>query len=353
VKNPVFINLINKALHKAMQLDKNTLCYGLGINDKARVYGSTAGLVETFGEDRVFDMPTAENGMTGIGVGLALKGFRPVLSHCRLDFSLLSMDQIINSAAKWHSLFAGTMSVPMTIRSIVGRGWGQGPTHCQSLQSCFANIPGLKVVMPSIADNAYGLLLSSIFDDNPVIFIEHRWLHNLKPSESCNPYEYYPLEKANVITSGSDITIVSMSYATVEALHAVNYLKQQGINCELVDLCTIKPIDWKTIENSVKKTGRLVVLDTGFEFCSVASEVISHITSNFFSELVAAPARVAMPDFPVLTSPALANSMYSYADDIAKKVCQILQREVDLNPLSNERSNYPKDTPGNWFTGPF
>lgn len=348
-----FINLINHAFHKAMQLDDSVLCYGLGINDSARIYGSTTGLVEAYGDERVFDMPTAENGMTGIGVGLAIKGFRPVLSHCRLDFSLLSMDQIINSAAKWHSLFAGTMSVPLTVRSVIGRGWGQGPTHCQSLQSCFANIPGLKVVMPSVADNAYGLLLSSIFDNNPVIFIEHRWLHNLIPSKACDPLAHYPLEKANKLTVGSDITIVSMSYATVEALHAVNYLHDHGIDCELIDLCTIKPIDWETISKSVQKTGRLLVLDTGFEFCSVASEIVSYISSHLFTELVTAPAQMAMPDFPVLTSAALSTPMYSYADDIAEKICSILQRDADLTTLKIERSNQPKDIPGNWFTGPF
>src|SRR3990167_2798705 len=336
-----------------MQLDESVLCYGLGINDNGRIFGTTAGLVEEFGENRVFDMPTAENAITGIGLGLAINGFRPVLSHCRLDFALLSLDQIINSAAKWHSLFAGTMSAPFTMRAIIGRGWGQGPTHCQSLQSCFAQIPGLKVVMPSLAEDVYGLLLSSIFDNNPVIFIEHRWLHNIKANKLDNPYKFIPLGKARKVTEGSDITIVSMSYMTIEALHAVEFLKEHGIYCELIDLRTIKPLDWESVYASVKKTGKLLVLDTGSEFCSVASEIIAKVTMDCFSELNSAPRRMAIPDYPVLTSPVLANSMYTYSDDIAEAICQMLSLSINIQPMRDERNQYPRDIPGDWFEGPF
>ena len=336
-----------------MQLDESVLCYGLGINDVGRIFGTTAGLVEEFGEDRVFDMPTAENAMTGIGLGLAINGFRPVLSHCRLDFALLAMDQIINGAAKWHSLFAGTMSTPFTMRAIIGRGWGQGPTHCQSLQSCFAQIPGLKVVMPSLAEDVFGLLLSSIFDDSPVIFLEHRWLHNIKVNEHSSPYQYIPLGKARKVMEGDDITIVSMSYMTIEALHDVNFLRDQGISCDLIDLRTIKPLDWEMISSSVKKTGRLLVLDTGFEFCSVAGEIIAKVSTECFSDLVGAPQRLTMPDFPTLTSPTLAIPMYKYSYDIAQVVCNMLSREVDVDSLRTERDKFPRDVPGDWFQGPF
>ncbi len=336
-----------------MQFDERVLCYGLGINDSGRIFGTTAGLVEEFGPNRVFDMPTAENAMTGIGLGLAMNGFRPILSHCRLDFALLAMDQIINSAAKWHSLFAGTLSTPFTMRAIVGRGWGQGPTHCQSLQSCFAQIPGLKVVMPSLAEDVYGLLLSSIFDDSPVIFLEHRWLHNITVSDLNLAHHYVPLGKARKVTEGDDITVISMSYMTVEALHAVRFLKDQGIRCDLIDLRTIKPLDWEMIYASVRKTGRLLVLDTGFEFCSVAGEIIAKVGMECFSDLVVAPQRIAMPDYPILTSPTLATPMYKYSHDIAQVISTMLSREVNVEPLRTERDTFPRDVPGNWFQGPF
>ncbi|AAO90236.1 alpha-ketoacid dehydrogenase subunit beta [Coxiella burnetii] len=348
-----FIHRINAALRKAMQIDPSVLCYGLGINDSARIFGTTTGLVEEFGEDRVFDMPTAENAMTGVGIGLAINGFRPVLSHCRLDFALLSLDQIINGAAKWYSLFAGTMPVPLTIRAIVGRGWGQGPTHCQSLQACFAHIPGLKVVMPSLAEDAYGLLLSSIFDDNPVIFIEHRWLHNIHVNEAEDSYRYLPLGQARKVIEGTDITVVAMSYMTIEALHAVKFLKTQGIHCELIDLRTIKPLDWETIYVSIRKTGRLLVLDTGFEFCSVASEIIAKASIDCFSSLLAPPKRLATPDYPVLTSPTLATPMYTYSDGIVRAVAEVLKLPVNVESLQKERDAKPRDVPGDWFGGPF
>lgn len=339
-----------------MQLDEKVLCYGLGLNDSGRIFGTMSGLVESFGEDRVFDMPTAENGMTGVGIGLAIQGFRPILTHCRLDFMLLAMDQIINGAAKWNSLFSGTMPVPITFRSIIGRGWGQGPTHCQSLQSCFAQIPGLKVVMPSFAEDVYGLLLSSIFDNNPVIWIEHRWLHNISANEAANPFQFVPLGKARKVTNGEDVTIVSMSYMTIEALHAVKFLQQQGINCELIDLRTIKPLDWETVYASVKKTGRLLVLDTGFEFCSVASEVISQVTMDCFADLKVAPQRLTMPDYPALTSATLSVPTYTYSDDIAKAICDMMGSNgsgINIEPLRLERDKFPRDVPGNWFGGPF
>jgi len=345
-----FISLVNAALHKAMEIDESVLCYALGINDPIRIFGATTGLVERFGWGRVFDIPTSENAMTGVGVGLALEGFRPVFSHNRLDFILLSMDQIINSAAKWNSLFE--QHVPITIRVIVGRGWGQGPTHCQSLQGSFANIPGLKIVMPSMADDVYGLLLSSIFDNNPVIFIEHRWLHNIETTAPS--FQYIPLGKAREINKGDDLTVVSMSYATIEAIHALSFLQEYDIHCDLIDLRTVKPIDWETIFSSVRKTGRLLVLDTGFEFCSIASEIIARVGMECFDALVEAPKRLAIPDYPVLTSPTLANPCYTYADDVVTAICEILRVEtVDVSPLIKDRDIFPRDIPGDWFRGPF
>ncbi|MCH9689381.1 MAG: alpha-ketoacid dehydrogenase subunit beta, partial [Gammaproteobacteria bacterium] len=260
VRSLTFANAINEAMHQSMAMDPKVLCYGLGADDPKRIFGTTNNLQERFGAQRVFDTPTSENAMTGIGVGVAIAGWRPVMMHQRLDFFLLAMDQLVNSAAKWHYMFGGQMSVPLVIRLVMGRGWGQGPTHSQNLQSWFAHIPGLKVVAPATAADAKGLLLSSIRDDNPVVFLEHRWLHNSVSDVPEGDYQI-PLGAAKVARSGRDVTLVGMSYMTVEALKAAALLETVGISCEVVDLRTIRPIDWDTVLNSVKKTGKLIALD--------------------------------------------------------------------------------------------
>ena len=238
-----FAEAIRDALSIALTSDPHVICYGLGVDDPKGVFGTTLGLQDLHGEDRVFDMPTSENAMTGIGVGAALDGMLPVLTHQRLDFFLLAMDQLVNSAAKWHYMFGGKASVPITIRLIVGRGWGQGPTHAQSLQSWFAHIPGLKVVMPTFADDAKGLLLSSIFDPDPVVFLEHRWLHNLSGEVPVGDHRT-AIGKARLVARGGDVTVVGLSYMTVEALHAIDVLRTVGIECDLIDLRSVRPIDW-------------------------------------------------------------------------------------------------------------
>ena len=230
-----FAAAIRDALAVALARDPGVIVYGLGTTDPKGVFGTTQDLHKTFGPERVFDMPTSENAMTGIGVGAALAGLRPVLTHQRLDFALLSLDQIVNNAAKWRFMFGGGRPVPLTIRMIIGRGWGQGPTHSQSLQAWFAHIPGLKVVMPTTPEDAKGLLLESIFDDDPVIYLEHRWLHNMTDEVAEGDYRV-AIGSARRLRSGADVTIVAMSLMTVEALHAVDHLVHQGITCDLIDL---------------------------------------------------------------------------------------------------------------------
>lgn len=349
--NMTFANAINDALNEAMAIDESVICYGLGVPDPKGVFGTTLGLQEKFGSDRVFDMPTAENAMTGIGIGAALYGLRPVMTHQRLDFALLSMDQLVNNAAKWRFMFGGQRGVPITIRMILGRGWGQGPTHSQNLQAWFAHVPGLKVVMPASADDAKGLLLSAIFDPDPVIFLEHRWLHNLKGEVPAGDYRV-PIGKARHLRVGNDVTIVSMSYMTIEAIHAIDHLKSQGITCDLIDLRSVRPIDWDTINASVKKTGRLLVLDTGTLTGSVSGEIVARVAYDCWDALSAAPQRLAMPDYPEATSPALTARYHVRAETIAKEVCLMVER--DAEPLTLARQGtHPHDVPGDWFTGPF
>ena len=346
-----YFEAINEAISTAMEIDKSVICYGLGVPDPKGVFGTTMGLQEKFGKERVFDMPTSENAMTGVAIGASLNGIRPVVVHQRLDFFLLAMDQLVNNAAKWHYMFGGQSSVPITIRLIIGRGWGQGPTHSQNLQAIFAHIPGLKVVMPATAGDAKGLLLSSIFDNNPVIFLEHRWLHNLEGDVPKGNYRI-PIGKANHLNRGSDITIVSFSYMTIEALHAVEALEKEGISCDLIDLRTIKPIDFDPIVTSVKKTGRLLALDTGVRTGSIAGEIIARVSIESFDSLIQSPERITLPDFPTPTSSGLTRGFYRRAENIIDVVSNMLGRNLVGNKLI-DRGNLPHDVPGDWFRGPF
>ena len=347
-----FAQAVNDAVDKAMSIDDNVICYGLGVPDPKGVFGTTSGLQEKFGKDRVFDTPISENAMTGIGIGASLNGLRPVMVHQRLDFFLLAMDQLVNNASNWNFMFGGQFSVPITIRLMIGRGWGQGPTHSQNLQSWFAHIPGLKVVMPTTAYDAKGLLLESIFDDNPVVFLEHRWLHNQVDNVPDGDYRV-PLGTASLVREGEDVTVVSMSYMTVEAIHAVDFLKEKfNINCDLIDLRTIKPLDWETVFKSVKKTGKLIVLDTGKEICSVGSDIISKCSRELFSYLKAAPKLISLEDCPTPTSRSLTKIYYKRADDVAETIAEILGRDIDVSELKDNRGNL-LDVPGDWFKGPF
>jgi pyruvate dehydrogenase E1 component beta subunit len=346
-----FAEAIHDALSVAMELDPSVICYGLGVNDPKGVFGTTLGLETKFGPERVFDMPTSENAMTGIGIGAALYGMRPVMTHQRLDFALLSMDQLVNNAAKWRFMFGGQRGVPITVRMVLGRGWGQGPTHSQNLQAWFAHIPGLKVVMPATVEDAKGLLLSSIFDPDPVIFLEHRWLHNMSGDVPEGDYRT-AIGKARIIRHGSDITVVSMSYMTVEALHAVDHLASQGIKCELIDLRTIRPLDWQSIYSSVKRTGNVLILDSGNLTGSVSGEIVARIASNCWSFLKSAPQRLAMPDYPEATGLSMIEKYHVRAENIAEKISDILLRDVEFKSLALKRK-HPNDVPGNWFSGPF
>lgn len=344
----LFTEAINIALRDLMAEDPRTLFFGLGATDPKRIFGTTVGLVERFGARRVFDMPTSENGMTGVAIGAALMGFRPIMVHQRLDFFLLAMDQLVNGAAKWHYMFGGGDSVSLTIRLIMGRGWGQGPTHSQNLQAWFAHIPGLKVVMPATVQDAYGLMVSSVRDPNPVLYLEHRWLHAQKGELIRRET---PLGSATVLRQGSDITLVGMSFMTLEAIRAADFLARHGVSVEVVDLRTIAPIDWTTIDESVRKTGRVIALDTATEDCCVAGHIVAHCAQHLFDHLQDAPAVVASPHCPVPTSAALSRGFYPGAAEIVRQIARSLNQPVppDVSSLDLD----PHDVPGPWFQGPF
>jgi len=346
-----FASAVNDALHTAMNLDSSVIFYGLGATDPKEIFGTTAGLAKKFGNSRVFDTPTSENGMTGIGIGAALGGMRTIMTHQRLDFFLLAMDQLVNSAAKWHYMFGSQISVPITIRLIVGRGWGQGPTHSQNLQAWFAHVPGLKVVMHTTPADAKGLLLSSIFDPNPVVFLEHRWLHQSVGEVEKGDIRV-PIGLAKIVRMGKDVTVVAASYLVVEALQAAKVLAEEGIECEVIDLRTISPLDWDAVHSSVEKTRRLIVLDSGAQTGSVAGEIIARVAIKQHHVLEAAPIRLAMPDVPEPTSFGLTKGFFVRGINIYQSVMAMFGKlETVKADVLDEPS--PHDVPGEWFKGPF
>ena len=247
-----FADAINEALSQSMQKDKNVIIMGLGVDDPGGVFGTTKDLIKKFPKDRVFDMPTSENAFTGFAIGLAISGKKPVISHQRVEFSLLSMEQIINQASKWFYMSGGKAPVPMVIRLIIGRGWGQGPQHSQSLEVLFSHIPGLKVVCPSTPFEAKGMLIESIKDKNPVIFFEHRWLHLTKGFVPKKMYSI-PLNGPRLMKKGSDITIISFSYMLIECLTVCKILSDNNVKAEVMNICVLNPLSIKKIINSVKK----------------------------------------------------------------------------------------------------
>jgi pyruvate/2-oxoglutarate/acetoin dehydrogenase E1 component len=323
---------------------------GLGVPDPKGIFGTTLGLQERFGVARAFDMPTAENGMTGVAIGSALVGMRPVMTHQRTEFAMLAIEQIVNQAAKWHYMFGGQASVPLVIRLIVGRGWGQGPQHSQSLHAWFAHIPGLKVVMPASPYDAKGLLLSSIDDNNPVIFIEHRWLYNTYGEVPEEPYRI-PLGTARIARPGKDVTIVALSHMVIEALKSAEVLAAAGIDAEVVDLRCVRPLDRDAVLASVRKTGHLLVADIGCKTGGCAGEIVALVCEEAFDALRKAPKRVALMDCPIPTTPALANLCYPGVGDFVAAVCDLLGH--DPADISIPVSRQPLDVPDSSFMGPF
>lgn len=352
-----FAQAIREGLDQAMEQDSRVIVIGEGVPDPKAIFNTTAELREKFGTRRVFDMPLSENGVTGVCIGAALSGIRPVMIHQRIDFALLAMDQLVNNAAKWHYIFDGKASVPLVVRVIVGRGWGQGPQHSQSLQAMFAQVPGLKVVMPTTAYDAKGMLIAAIEDNNPVLFIEHRWLHQIK---DCVPEEYYrvPLGQAKVLHEGDAVTVAAFSYMAVESLIAAKaLLSTMGISIEVLDMRSVCPLDVTSVLDSVRKTGRLIVADTGFRTGSIAGELISQVVEQAFDVLKAPPVRIASPDHPVPTSHFMAEHYYPNSQTIADEVLTMIgadSQSVKYHELcALVLRNGPHDTPNRGFTGPF
>lgn len=267
---------LREATEQEMARDPSVVVMGQGVDDFKGFYGTTRGLAEKFGPNRCFDTPLAEEGMTGVAIGMALAGMRPIHTHIRMDFVLLAMNQIINIAAKSRYMYGGAVSVPLVIRTVIGRSWGQGAQHSQGLHSLFMHIPGLRVVAPTTPYDAKGLLVQAIRDDNPVVFVEHRMIHFQKGHVPEKLYTV-PFGKARVLTPGKDVTLVGVSHSVVDCLRARDCLLEKGIEAEVIDPVSLSPLDAETIANSVRKTGRLLVADSAWTFCGSSAEIIAQV----------------------------------------------------------------------------
>ena len=348
-KQKTFAECIDDTFLKIFKQDKNVIMMGLGVNDPKKIFNTTTKVSKKF-PSRVFDVPISENSISGIAIGCSMNNLKPILTHQRLDFSLLTLDQIINQAAKWYYMFDGKKNVPIVIRLIVGRGWGQGPQHSQSLHSFFSHIPGLKVVMPSTNSSVISLLKASILDPNPVIFIEHRWLHGVEEHKIVKKNIKNQIGSSQKLSKGKDFTVVTYSLSTLEILALKKDLNKNNIFFDHIDLQTIKPLDLKLVKNSLKKTKKLLVLDTiSHPICSVGSELISQIYLDKKIKLVKPPILLTLPDIPSPTSTFYTKDFYVSKQDIINKI-KLLTNKLKNIKLSNFVAH---DVPDTKFKGPF
>jgi pyruvate dehydrogenase E1 component beta subunit len=323
-----YVQALNEALHQQIAADERVFLIGQGVNSPWYAGNSTVGLVDRFGEKRIIDTPISENCITGTAVGAALAGMRPILFHARMDFMFYALDQLANHAANWHYMFGGQLSVPLTIWGIINRGGEQGAQHSQALQAIFAHIPGLKVVMPATPYDAKGLLMSCVTDGNPVVYIDERWLYNHMGDV---PEEMYtvPIGKGVVRRVGKDVTVVAASYMVFEAMKAAEILEKEGIDIEVIDLRTLKPMDESLILSSIGKTGRLVVADSGWKSFGAGAEIIAKVVeSDIFQCLRVPPIRVSLPDIPAPASRVLEKEYYLNSIDIAAAARKTIERHL-------------------------
>jgi pyruvate/2-oxoglutarate/acetoin dehydrogenase E1 component len=324
VRRLSYSEAIREALDQALELDQRVFIMGQGVDDPSAMFGTTLNLHKKYGSRRVFDTPLAENALTGISTGAAIGGMRPVYFHNRPDFLFLAMDQLVNHASKWCYMFGGAVNVPIVLWACIGRGWGSAAQHSQALQGLFMHIPGLKVIMPSTCYDAKGLMLSAIADNNPVLIIEHRLNFRNKGFVPEAPYRV-SIGKGIIRKQGKDITFVAISHMVTEAHKAAEELSKEGIDAEVIDLRTLRPLDEEIILRSVSKTGRLLIADCGWKTGGITAEISAVVAEKGFEFLRAPIRRVACPDVPTPSGFTLEEKFYVGSNDILKTSREILQ----------------------------
>ena len=342
-----YAEAIREATDQEMERDPSVVVMGIGVDDFKGTYGTTLGLQEKYGRDRVTDTPLSEDAMTGMAIGAALAGLRPIHVHIRMDFVLLAMNQLINIAAKSSYMFGGAISVPIVVRSVIGRSWGQGAQHSQGLHSLFMHVPGLKVVAPSTPYDAKGCLISSIRDDNPVMFVEHRMIHSQKGHVPQDEYTV-PFGQARVLAEGRDVTLVGVSYMAVECLRARTHLEEVGISAEVVDPVSLSPLDMDTIIGSVARTKALIVVDAGWTSCGASAEIVARAAEHFQGSWEIRLRRMGFAPVACPTTKPLENLFYPDAQKIASAAYSLVHGDgLHWAPLGEEAPEIIS------FKGPF
>jgi pyruvate dehydrogenase E1 component beta subunit len=340
-------NAINEALVQEMERDNRVFIYGIDVADHKRIFNSTKGLVEKFGPKRCFSTPLSEDAMTGFGLGAAINGLRPIHVHMRVDFMLLAMNQLTNMVSSYRYGTHGMLKVPMVIRAIVGRGWGQAYQHSKTMHSCFAHIPGLKVIMPSTPRDAKGALIAAIRDDDPVIVMEHRLLYDVE-GDVPEKMEEYSLGKGRILNTGNDITVIATSWMNVEAIKAAAILKKkQGVSVEVVDPVSLQPLDTELLCASVLKTGHCIIADNDWVFCGYSAEIAATIAEHCHGFLKTPIRRIGFAFAPCPCARPLEDCFYPKATDIIKAV----EKALKLSPTDLTGEDFY--TYENKFKGPF
>jgi len=314
-----FREAIREALMEEMERDPTVFILGESVAERGGVYQVTKGILDRFGRDRIIEMPISESGFVGAGVGAALLGTRPVVDLMFNDFLPLAMDHIVNHAAKMRYMYGGKASVPMVVRTFFGAGGSWGCSHSQSLEAWFVHCPGLKVIMPSMPADAKGLLKSAIRDDDPVLFFEHRLLYAMKGEIPEGEYTI-PLGQAEVKRKGKDVTVVATAMMVYKALEAAEELSKEEIEIEVVDPRSLVPLDCETLMDSVRKTGRLLIVHEACKTGGIGGEIAAIAAKEAFGYLDAPIERIGAPDIPVPFSPPLENYYLPKKEDIMATV---------------------------------
>ncbi|WP_205032122.1 alpha-ketoacid dehydrogenase subunit beta [Hwanghaeella grinnelliae] len=337
---------VRLGIARAMRADDDVFLFGLDVDDHLGIQGTTLGLAEEFGAKRCFGTPLSEDAMTGVAIGAAMAGMRPIHTHIRMDFLLLCMNQLVNIAAKAHYMFGGQVTVPMVARGIIGKSWGQGAQHSQGLHSLFMHIPGLHVVAPATPQDAMTCMMASVADNNPVVFVEHRLLYNREGPVDISAGAS-TIGKGRVCREGGDVTIVGISNMLHDALKAAALLEQANVSAEVIDPIWLAPLDMDLITRSVEKTGRLIVADAAWTACGASAEIVAAVAERVPGVQVA---RIGFAPTPCPTTPSLEKAFYPDAVTICVAAMRLAVPEASIPPFAAMAEDMQQDPV---FKGPF
>jgi pyruvate/2-oxoglutarate/acetoin dehydrogenase E1 component len=338
--------IINNQLEEILRNNKKSFLIGEGVNDPKGIFGTTINLNKKF-KNRVLESPISENAVTGMCIGAAKMGLKPILVHQRVDFMYYSMDQIINNLAKSYFISDGKFTVPVIIRAIIGRGWGQGPMHSQSFETLFAKIPGLKIFIPVFPNEFYSVFKYAAKSKNPIIIFEHRWLHNLKLRKKL---KIKNIEKPCNVMRGDQLTVVASGINILEVLKLKKILKNNNIKIDLYNLTCLQPLNLKPIIMSVKKTKKIIIIDNDYTVFGFGAEILARI-SEYDVKLDCTPIRMGTPFYPSPMSKNYAKNYYINSENIFKNILKVLKLNHKL--FTSVKFNEILDVPDKSFIGPF